>query len=447
MLLATDPDREGESISAHLQEVLQPKVPTRRIVFHEITEEAVREAIAHARDVDANLVKAQEGRRILDRLFGYTLSPVLWKKVGTGLSAGRVQSVAVRLIVEREEERRAFHKASFWDLEARIAARGPGVHRHDGPPRRPAHRQRQGFRRRHRRLKESSARLLTEADAGALATELRGRLPWAVTAVEERPQTQRPSPPFTTSTLQQEANRKLGFSADRTMKAAQGLHDEGLISYHRTDSTTLSQKALGEAAKAIKDIYGAEFHTGTRQYQTKVRNAQEAHEAIRPTDFDRRPQQMSGLDVDEARIYELIWKRAIASQMADARLLRTSVEITAPSGQGDAVFTASGKAIQFAGFLRAYVEGSDDPAAALDDQETILPTLARGQADRRRRGIRARRWRGSSRRATRPRRRRATPTPRWSSGSRTRASAGRRPTPRSSRRSSAAATCSAKARR
>ena len=380
VLLATDPDREGESISAHLQEVLQPKVPTRRIVFHEITEEAVREAIDHARDVDANLVKAQEGRRILDRLYGYTLSPVLWKKVGTGLSAGRVQSVAVRLIVEREEERRAFRKAAFWDLEARIAADGREF---------TATLVRLGDRRLASgkdfepttgRLKDEGARLLSEADAQALVGDLRRQLPWAVTAVDERPTTQRPSPPFTTSTLQQEANRKLGFSADRTMKAAQGLHDEGLISYHRTDSTTLSQKALGEAARAITDIYGAEFHTGTRQYQTKVRNAQEAHEAIRPTDFDRRPQQMSGLDPDEQRIYDLIWKRAIASQMADARLLRTSVEITARSGQGAAVFTASGKAIQFPGFLRAYVEGSDDPAAALDDQETILPALARGQA-------------------------------------------------------------------
>ena len=380
VLLATDPDREGESISAHLQEVLQPKVPTRRIVFHEITEEAVREAIDHARDVDANLVKAQEGRRILDRLYGYTLSPVLWKKVGTGLSAGRVQSVAVRLIVEREEERRAFRKAAFWDLEARIAADGREftatlVRLGD---RRLA--SGKDFEATTGRLKDDTARLLSEADARALAGDLTGRLPWAVTSVEERPTTQRPSPPFTTSTLQQEANRKLGFSADRTMKAAQGLHDEGLISYHRTDSTTLSQKALGEAARAITDIYGAEFHTGPRQYQTKVRNAQEAHEAIRPTDFDRRPQQMSGLDPDEQRIYDLIWKRAIASQMADARLLRTSVEITARSGQGDAVFTASGKAIQFAGFLRAYVEGSDDPAAALDDQETILPALTRGQA-------------------------------------------------------------------
>jgi DNA topoisomerase-1 len=187
-------------------------------------------------------------------------------------------------------------------------------------------------------------------------------------------------PPFTTSTLQQEANRKLGFSADRTMKAAQGLHDEGLISYHRTDSTTLSQKALGEAGRAIRDMYGDEYYGGPRQYQTKVRNAQEAHEAIRPTAFDRRPQEMGGLDPDEARIYDLIWKRAIASQMAEARLLRTTLEITATTPDGSpAIFTASGKAIQFAGFLRAYVEGSDDPAAALDDQETILPALRRGQ--------------------------------------------------------------------
>jgi DNA topoisomerase-1 len=380
VLLATDPDREGESISAHLQEILKPKVPTHRIVFHEITEEAVRDALAHKRDVDAHLVKAQEGRRILDRLYGYTLSPVLWKKVQTGLSAGRVQSVAVRLIVEREEERRAFQKAAFWDLEARIAAEGReftatlvrlGDKRvASGKDFDPAT----------GRLKDDAARLLTEADARALATDLSGRLPWTVTGVDERPTTQRPSPPFTTSTLQQEANRKLGYSADRTMKAAQGLHDEGLISYHRTDSTTLSQKALGEAERAIKDIYGAEFHTGSRQYQTKVRNAQEAHEAIRPTDFNQRPQQMSGLDPDEARVYELIWMRAIASQMADARLLRTNIEITGRTAGGeDALFTASGKAIQFAGFLRAYVEGSDDPAAALDDQETILPALTRGQ--------------------------------------------------------------------
>src|SRR3954452_8493182 len=244
VFLATDPDREGESISWHLKEVLKPKVPVKRIVFHEITESAIRDAVKDAHEVNENLVRAQETRRILDRLFGYTLSPVLWKKVGTGLSAGRVQSVAVRLIVEREEGRRAFHKAPFWDLEARIAAEGREF---------TATLVRLGDRRiasgkdfdaATGKLKESTARLLTEADAGALATDLRGRLPWSVSNVEERPQTQRPSPPFTTSTLQQEANRKLGVSADRTMKAAQGLHDEGLISYHRTDSTALSQKAL-----------------------------------------------------------------------------------------------------------------------------------------------------------------------------------------------------------
>ena len=380
VLLATDPDREGESISWHLQQVLKPKVPTRRIVFHEITEEAVREALANAHEVDSHLVKAQEGRRILDRLYGYTLSPVLWKKVQTGLSAGRVQSVAVRLIVEREEERRAFRKAAYWDLDARIAAEGReftatlvrigGKRLATGKDFDPST----------GRLKDDGVRLLLEADARALAGELSRQLPWQVTEVDERPVTQRPSPPFTTSTLQQEANRKLGYSADRTMRAAQGLHDEGLISYHRTDSTTLSQKALHDAGRVIGEIFGREFHTGPRQYQTKVRNAQEAHEAIRPTDFNHKPQDAGGLDADEARIYELIWKRAIASQMADARLRRTTVEITARSGDGTpSIFTATGKAIQFSGFLRAYVEGSDDPAEALVDQETILPTLTRGQ--------------------------------------------------------------------
>jgi DNA topoisomerase-1 len=380
VLLATDPDREGESISSHLKEVLKPKVPTRRIVFHEITEEAVREALATAHELDEHLVKAQEGRRILDRLYGYTLSPVLWKKVQTGLSAGRVQSVAVRLIVEREEERRAFRKAAYWDLEARIAGEGRefvATLVRVGEQRLATGKD---FDATTGRLKEDSVRLLTEADARALAADLSGRLPWTVTDVEERPVTQRPSPPFTTSTLQQEANRKLGFSADRTMRAAQGLHDEGFISYHRTDSTTLSQKALSEAARVIGEIFGREFHTGPRQYQTKVRNAQEAHEAIRPTDFRRKPQDLSGLDADEARIYELVWKRAIASQMADARLLRTTVEITARGADGTpSIFTATGKAIQFPGYLRAYVEGTDDPAAALDDQETILPSFRRGQ--------------------------------------------------------------------
>jgi DNA topoisomerase-1 len=378
--LATDPDREGESISWHLQEVLRPKVPTKRIVFHEITEEAVREALEQAHEVDSHLVKAQEGRRILDRLFGYTLSPLLWKKVQTGLSAGRVQSVAVRLIVEREEERRAFRKGTYWDLEARLSREGREF---------TATLTRLGDRRLATgkdfdpatgALRDDSVRLLSEEDARSLATRLTGALPWSVTSVDERPMTQKPAPPFTTSTLQQESNRKLGFSADRTMRAAQGLHDEGLVSYHRTDSTTLSQKALDEAARVVKEMYGTEYHAGSRQYQTKVRNAQEAHEAIRPTDFRRRPQDLpAGLDPDESRLYELIWKRAIASQMAEARLLRTVVELTAAASSSEpAVFVASGKAIQFPGYLRAYVEGSDDPAAELGDQESILPTVKLG---------------------------------------------------------------------
>jgi DNA topoisomerase-1 len=390
VILATDPDREGESISWHLKEVLKPKVKVRRIVFHEITEEAIQEALKAAHDVDENLVRAQESRRILDRLYGYTLSPVLWKKVQTGLSAGRVQSVAVRLIVEREEERMAFRSAAYWDIEARLragdkeftatlvkvsgqrvatgkdfdskgqlTASGPVVH------------------------------LETEAETNALREGLMRGLPWTVTSVEEKPFTQRPAPPFTTSTLQQEANRKFGFSAERTMQVAQRLFQgvdigggdlEGLISYHRTDSTTLSDKAIKEAGQAVTDMYGAPFYKGPRQYQTKVRNAQEAHEAIRPTEFRRTPLSLERvLETDELKIYDLIWKRAIASQMADARMLRTTVEITGRAADGrEGHFTASGKAIEFPGYLRAYVEGSDDPSAELDEQETLLPKLSVG---------------------------------------------------------------------
>jgi DNA topoisomerase-1 len=390
VFLATDPDREGESISWHLKEVLQPKVPVRRIVFHEITEEAVNEAIRNAHEVDENLVRAQESRRILDRLYGYTLSPVLWKKVQTGLSAGRVQSVAVRLLVEREEERRRFRKAGFWDLDARLRKDGrefTATLVRIGDQRLASGKD---FEPTTGKLKEPNVRLLDSAGARALADVLPQRLPWSVTNVEERPVTQRPAPPFTTSTLQQEANRKLGYSADRTMSIAQRLFQgveigggdiEGLITYHRTDSTTLSQKALHEAECYIKGEFGEPYYTGPRQYQTKVRNAQEAHEAIRPTDFRLKPEQLQGhLEHDELRLYELIWKRTIASQMADARLLRTTVEITGTNDKNErCIFTATGKAIQFPGFLRAYVEGSDDPAEALGDQETILPVVKVGE--------------------------------------------------------------------
>lgn len=379
VLLATDPDREGESISWHLREVLKPQVPVRRIEFHEITEEAVRRAIDDAREIDLKLVDAQESRRIVDRLYGYMVSPVLWKKVQTGLSAGRVQSVAVRLIVEREEERAAFRTGAYWDLEARLRASGGAF---------TARLERIGSARLATgkdfdpttgKLKETNARLLDEAAARRLGDELGRRLPWSVTSVEERPATQRPSAPFTTSTLQQEANRKLGFSADRTMSAAQRLFQEGIISYHRTDSTTLSERALRESAVAIRELYGTEYYGGPRQYQTTVKNAQEAHEAIRPTDFGETPSGLrQRLGADEQRLYDLVWKRAVASQMADARLLRTTLEITAAGPEEPCVFTASGKAIQFAGFLRAYVEGTDDPAAELGDQETVLPKLEVG---------------------------------------------------------------------
>jgi DNA topoisomerase-1 len=317
------------------------------------------------------------------------MSPVLWKKVQTGLSAGRVQSVAVRLIVEREEERMAFRSAAYWDIEATLRTenrdfvaalvRVSGERVATG----------KDFDSKGILTGDRVRHLASEAETNQLREGLMRGLPWTVTSVEEKPFTQRPAPPFTTSTLQQEANRKFGFSAERTMQVAQRLFQgvdigggdlEGLISYHRTDSTTLSDKALGEAGRAVRDMYGDDYYKGPRQYQTKVRNAQEAHEAIRPTDFRRTPQTLEAvLESDEMRLYELIWKRAIASQMAEARMQRTTVEITGrtPAGE-EAIFTASGKAIEFAGYLRAYVEGSDDPAAELDEQETLLPKLAVG---------------------------------------------------------------------
>jgi DNA topoisomerase-1 len=380
VFLATDPDREGESISWHLKELLKPKVPVKRIVFHEITEEAIAAAVSNAHDVDENLVRAQESRRILDRLYGYTLSPVLWKKVQTGLSAGRVQSVAVRLIVDREEERLAFRPAHYWDLEATLSGEGrPFV----------ATLQRVGSERvasgkdfnEKGVLTGRHVRVLAEADVTALKEALRSHLPWTVTAVDEKPGVERPAPPFTTSTLTQEASRKLGFSTERTMQAAQRLFQEGLISYHRTDSTTLSERALDESARTIGELFGPEYYAGPRRYATKVKNAQEAHEAIRPSSFGRTPVSLERtLDGDDLRLYDLIWKRTTASQMVDARVIRTTIEISG-RGMGDevAVFGASGKVIEFAGFRRAYVEGSDDPLAELGERETALPKVTVGE--------------------------------------------------------------------
>jgi len=389
LLLATDPDREGESISWHLAQLLKPKIPVRRIVFHEITEDAVRAALEHPSEVNENLVRAQESRRILDRLYGYTLSPVLWKKVQTGLSAGRVQSVAVRLIVEREEERRAFHSAVYWDLEARL--RGEGREFSATLVRVDEARVATGkdFDAQTGALKTRGVRLLDEAATRALVDAMAANVPWTVSGVEQKPGVERPAPPFTTSTLTQEASRKLGFSTERTMQVAQRLFQgidvgdgqmEGLITYHRTDSTTLSDKALTESARVIREMFGPEYVEGPRRYQTRVKNAQEAHEAIRPTDFRLAPSQLEGvLDADALRVYELVWKRTMASQMVDARVLRTTLEISAQGPDGQvAVLTASGKAIEFPGFRRAYVEGSDDPSAELEEQEALLPTCQVG---------------------------------------------------------------------
>src|SRR5918996_1522989 len=384
LLLATDPDREGESISWHLAQVLKPKVPVRRIVFHEITEDAVKEALSHPSDVDENLVRAQESRRILDRLYGYTLSPLLWKKVQTGLSAGRVQSVAVRLIVEREEARRAFQTSVYWDLDATLKREGKEFKA--ALVRLSDQRIASGkdFDAQTGELRNQNVRLLDEPATVKLVDAIRRNVPWTVTSVEQKPGIERPAPPFTTSTLTQEASRKLGFSTERMMQAAQRLFQgvdigngemEGLITYHRTDSTTLSDKALQESARVIREMFGGEYYDGPRRYQTRVKNAQEAHEAIRPTDFRLAPSQLERiLDPEDLKIYDLIWKRTMASQMVDARVLRTTMEISAQGPDGDtAALTASGKAIQFAGFRRAYVEGSDDPAAELEEREAILP--------------------------------------------------------------------------
>lgn len=388
VLLATDEDREGESISWHVVEVLKPEVPIQRIAFHEITREAVRAALEHPRDINTSLVRAQETRRILDRLYGYLLSPVLWKKVRRGLSAGRVQSVAVRLCVLREWERRRFVAAGYWDAEATFEKDGItfGAKLSRVGDKRVAN---GGDFDPDKGTLKSGADvhwLVGEADARALVSAL--TRPFTVTKVETKPVRQRPAPPFTTSSLQQEANRKLGFAAKHTMRIAQRLYEGvdlggervGLITYMRTDSVTLSSKALKDSEAVIQKLYGKDFTTGPRLYKTKAANAQEAHEAIRPAEVSRTPDSLAKyLDRDMLRLYDLIWKRTLASQMADAELLRTQVEITAErEGADPGVFTASGKQIQFPGYLRAYVEGSDDPEADIADKEILLPALQDG---------------------------------------------------------------------
>ena len=392
LYLATDEDREGEAIAWHLLDELKPKnIPVHRMVFHEITPQAINAAVANPREIDMDLVEAQEARRILDRLYGYEVSPVLWRKVMSGLSAGRVQSVATRLVVDRERERMKFRVASYWDLEATFdagekheqrmfpaklysvddtrVARGSDFGQDGeliatgstGNKRNVVH--------------------LTKSRAEALAAGLHDT-DFEVRSVESRPYTRKPYAPFRTTTLQQEASRKLGFSASSTMSVAQRLYENGYITYMRTDSTTLSETAINAARSQARDLYGAEYiPDAPRTYTSKVKNAQEAHEAVRPAGDSFRTPAQTGLTGDQFRLYELIWMRTIASQMKDAVGQSVTIRLGGAASTGeDVVFSASGRVITFHGFLKAYVEGNDDADATADDQETRLPNVAQGDA-------------------------------------------------------------------
>jgi DNA topoisomerase-1 len=396
--LATDEDREGEAIAWHLVDTLKPRVPVHRMVFHEITPEAIARAVANPRELDTALVDAQETRRILDRLYGYEVSPVLWKKVLPKLSAGRVQSVATRIVVERERERMAFHAADYWSLEGTFAVPRKGTATDEGEP----------TTVRAKLVSVDDSRVATgkdfdpstgrvtgevvhldEAGARGLAARLEGRQV-NVSRVDEKPYRRRPYAPFTTSTLQMDAGRKLGWSSAQTMRVAQRLYENGHITYMRTDSTNLSQEAINAARQQARELYGdAYVPAEARRYKSKAKGAQEAHEAIRPAgDNFRTPGQLAAqLARDEFRLYELIWQRTVASQMADAVGQTVSIRLAGRSATDEAVeFTASGRTITFPGFLKAYVEsqedtsgssGDDDPGS--DDAERRLPRLERGQ--------------------------------------------------------------------
>ncbi|BAC72333.1 DNA topoisomerase I [Streptomyces avermitilis] len=385
LFLATDEDREGEAIAWHLLEVLKPKVPVHRMVFHEITKDAIRSAVANPRELNQRMVDAQETRRILDRLYGYEVSPVLWKKVMPRLSAGRVQSVATRLVVERERERIAFRSAEYWDLTGTF---GTGRAGDASDPSSLVARLAtvDGKRVAQGRdfdslgqLKSANTLHLDETNARALATALENTN-FAVRSVESKPYRRSPYAPFRTTTLQQEASRKLGFGAKATMQVAQKLYENGFITYMRTDSTTLSDTAVAAARAQVTQLYGADYLPAQpRTYAGKVKNAQEAHEAIRPSGDRFRTPAETGLTGDQFKLYELIWKRTVASQMKDATGNSVTVKIAGTAADGrDVEFSASGKTITFHGFLKAYVEGADDPNAELDDRERRLPQVGEG---------------------------------------------------------------------
>lgn len=382
LILATDEDREGEAISWHLTELLDPKVPVKRMAFREITKEAIEEALENFRDINMNLVHAQETRRILDRLAGYTISPLLWKKIAPGLSAGRVQSVAVEFLVVRERERMKFRSGTYFDLKAILSKEGEkdkfeGVLSHVDDKRLASGKD---FDESTGKLKKpDSVVLLDEEKAGNLR-DLLNKADWSVTNVDVNVQKRNPSAPFITSTLQQEANRKFGFSARDTMSVAQKLYENGHITYMRTDSTNLSSQAINAARNEVEKQYGEEYLFDRVRTYGKAKGAQEAHEAIRPAGSTFTHPTKAGLSGRQFKLYDLIWKRTIATQMAEARLEFTNVTITAEHDGTKADFKSSGKKILFPGFFRAYVEGSDDPEAAIENQEIFLPEMKEGDA-------------------------------------------------------------------
>ncbi len=388
LYLATDEDREGEAIAWHLLQVLKPKVPVKRMVFHEITKEAIQAALSHTRDIDENLVQAQETRRVVDRLYGYEVSPVLWRKINRGLSAGRVQSPAMRLVVERERERMAFVSASYFDVKAVLDSQVSGEPNFeakllsiDGK------RIATGESFNDLGVLKSDVRVLTEAEATSLAEQMKSKsVDIEVTSVEAKPSTRRPAAPFTTSTLQQEASRKLRMSAKQTMDTAQSLYQEGHITYMRTDSPTLSAQAISAARSQAAEMFGKELVADApRVYTGKSKNAQEAHEAIRPAgEIFKRPSEMSGIIFGRAfELYDLIWKRTIASQMQDAKVSTTTakIKVTGLEGHGPAEFTSSGTVVTFKGFMAAYEEGHDESREEdeSEERESKLPKLEVGQ--------------------------------------------------------------------
>ena len=389
LYLATDEDREGEAISWHLLEVLKPKVPVKRMVFHEITKNAINKALEDTRAVDMRLVHAQETRRILDRLVGYTVSPLIWKKIAYGLSAGRVQSAGLRLIVNRERERIRFKSATYWDLEALLNKAGKNGGDFTAKSiswngKRIA--TTKDFDELTGKLivgksgDEKDVLLLNETQAARLVDTLK-TADYKIQSVDEKQFTSRPSIPFITSTLQQESNRKLNMSARDTMRTAQSLYEQGFITYMRTDSPSLSQEAIKGARSAVEDLFGKEYLSPEpRQFTSKNKGAQEAHEAIRPAGAEFQHPRQTGLSGRELALYELIWMRTVACQMAEAQKLSISVRIEGKKGADSLLFGASGSRILFPGFLRAYVESSDDPEAALEDKEVILPEMKAGDS-------------------------------------------------------------------